>query len=92
MTRRHATARSGNRMSDPGSSPLRVFISYSHETSEHDRGVMDLANRLRADGVDCRLDQDQTSPTQGWPRWMLDQVRLADVVLTLDRGRLVSTN
>lgn len=35
----------------------RVFISYSHESSEHKRWVAELGSRLRQDGVDVILDQ-----------------------------------
>jgi hypothetical protein len=35
----------------------RVFISYSHDSIEHARLVLELAERLRADGVDAQLDQ-----------------------------------
>lgn len=34
----------------------RVFISYSHDSVEHKAFVLQLANRLRADGLDCQLD------------------------------------
>ena len=31
--------------------PERVFLSYSHESGEHDALVLSLAGQLRADGV-----------------------------------------
>ncbi len=36
--------------------PPRVFIGYSHDPPEHVDRVLDLADRLRAEGVDARLD------------------------------------
>ena len=37
--------------------PPRVFISYSHDTPAHQDRVLDLANRLRAHGIDASIDQ-----------------------------------
>jgi hypothetical protein len=39
--------------------PPIVLISYSHDTPAHVERVLALANRLRRDGIDCRLDQMQ---------------------------------
>jgi hypothetical protein len=69
-------------MTPPESVP-RVFISYSHDSSEHADRVLALANRLRAEGIDCHLDQYETSPPEGRPRWMLNQVEAADFVLVV---------
>jgi hypothetical protein len=33
----------------------RVFISYSHDSDLHRRRVLELAQRLAADGLDCAL-------------------------------------
>jgi Tol biopolymer transport system component len=60
----------------------RVFISYSHDSIEHAQHVLELAERLRKDGVDAQLDQYVAgTPSIGWPRWMLDQLDWADFVL-----------
>jgi hypothetical protein len=61
----------------------RVFISYSHDSPEHADRVLALAHRLRAEGIDCHLDQYETSPPEGWPRWMLNQVEASDFVLVV---------
>ncbi len=66
-----------------GSSPPEVFISYSHDSREHMERVLALSNRLRADGVDCHLDQYETSPPEGWPRWTVNQFEKADFVLVV---------
>lgn len=34
----------------------KIFISYSHDSQEHKRWVLDLATRLRSNGVDALLD------------------------------------
>lgn len=60
-----------------------VFISYSHDSVAHIERVLNLANRLRADGVDCVLDQYEECPPEGWPRWMDRKVRDAQFVLMI---------
>lgn len=62
-------------------SAIRVFISYSHDSEEHAERVLQLANRLRSDGVDAWIDQYETAPSRGWPKWMEDQVEQAKLVL-----------
>jgi hypothetical protein len=42
-----------------------VFISYSHDSPEHVDRVLAFANQLRRDGIDCTLDQYETSPPEG---------------------------
>src|SRR6266516_1092277 len=65
-------------------SPLRVFVSYSHDSPEHADRVLALADRLRQDGLDCILDKYLLgSPAEGWPRWMERQIRDADFVLMI---------
>jgi hypothetical protein len=52
-----------------------VFISYSHDTPEHSERVLQLANALRAHGVDAELDRYHLRPSRGWPRWCEEQLR-----------------
>src|SRR5512132_4180831 len=61
--------------------PPRVFISYSHDTVEHQDRVLDFADRLRAEGIDAEVDQYNTAPPEGWPLWCERQIKAADVVL-----------
>ncbi|OQX13491.1 MAG: hypothetical protein BWK73_11960 [Thiothrix lacustris] len=58
-----------------------VFISYSHDSDAHRERVLALSNRLRADGIDCDIDQYNPAPEQGWPRWMMQGIQQADYVL-----------
>jgi len=59
-----------------------LFISYSHDSEAHRDQVAALAQRLRVDGFDVRLDQFLNGgPDEGWHRWMLDQLDAADFVL-----------
>lgn len=61
----------------------KVFISYSHDSEEHKDQVFALCERLRSEGVDCHIDQYETSPPEGWPRWMRYRIREADFVLVV---------
>ena len=61
--------------------PPRVFVSYSHDSPEHDERVLALVHRLRREGVDAWLDRFESHPAQGWPRWMQGQIERADFVL-----------
>lgn len=42
-----------------------VFISYSHDNLKHAEKVLSLSNKLRTHGIDCVLDQYETSPPGG---------------------------
>lgn len=44
---------------------------------------MQLSNRLRTEGIGCNIDQYETSPHEGWPRWMTNQIEEADFVLVV---------
>ena len=58
-----------------------VFISYSHDSKEHQDRVLELSNKFRSQGIDCSLDQYEDSPPEGWPKWMDRQVKNSDFVL-----------
>src|SRR5258708_24842911 len=72
-----------NRPMASGSSPPRVFISYSHDSPEHEENVLALSNRLRADGIDAVIDQYEPFPPKGWTRWMSQQIEEARFVLAV---------
>jgi hypothetical protein len=55
--------------------PTKVFVSYSHDSDQHSQRVLALSNQLRKHGVDAALDQYETRPPQGWPRWCEEQLR-----------------
>lgn len=61
--------------------PPRVFVSYSHDSAEHQQRVLALADRLRADGIDAEIDQYHPAPPEGWPLWCERQIEAADFVL-----------
>ena len=45
--------------------------------------VLNLADRLRVDGVDADIDQYESSPPEGWPMWMDRQISEADFILVV---------
>jgi hypothetical protein len=60
----------------------RVFVSYSHDSTEHKDRVVRFIQRLRKDGIDAQIDQYVGGrPREGWPRWMLDKLDWAEFVL-----------
>jgi CHASE2 domain-containing sensor protein len=59
----------------------RVFISYSHDNPEHCDRVLELADRLRVDGIDASIDQYVQFPPEGWPVWCEAGIEKADFVL-----------
>jgi hypothetical protein len=61
----------------------KIFISCSHDSQEHRDHVLTLSDRLRADGIDCHIDQYEVSPPEGGPRWMVNQIEDADFVLVV---------
>lgn len=62
--------------------PIRVFISYDHESGSS-QGIDELVQFLRGDGLRVSLDKDLSAPPEGWPEWCERQILQADVVLIL---------
>lgn len=60
---------------------IKVFISYSHDSPEHENRVLELSDRLRDDGIDANIDQYQTNPPEGWQLWMEKEIRDSQFVL-----------
>ena len=67
-------------MSDKTSSP-KVFISYSHDSAEHAKKVLKLAEALKKYRICTIIDQDVKNPVEGWPKWMIKNIELSNVVL-----------
>jgi phospholipase C len=72
--------------SPPPTTSPKVFVSYSHDSPEHEDRVLGLVGRLRNDGIDALIDQYVPAPKDGWPVWMDLEMQKADFVL------LVCTN
>ena len=60
---------------------ISVFISYSHDSPQHEARVLVPADRLRTDGIDAMIDQYWTVPPEGWQLWMEKRIRDAKFVL-----------
>jgi tetratricopeptide (TPR) repeat protein len=64
--------------------PPKVFISYSHDSPEHEHRVLDLAERLvEKDGIDVSLDRFVNPPPASWPKWMSAEMKGADFILVV---------
>lgn len=48
----------------------KVFISYSHDSIKHKQWVLNLATRLRNNGIDAILDQFELKPGDDIPHFM----------------------
>lgn len=75
------TARGSDKRSFPKREALRVFISYTKTSAEHQAWVKELATHLRQNGVDARLDIWHLRPGMDLPQWMCNELDLADRVL-----------
>ncbi|MEC6795513.1 toll/interleukin-1 receptor domain-containing protein [Photobacterium sp. S4TG1] len=67
----------------------KVFISYSHDTQEHKKWVLDLATRLRNSGIDAIIDQWELGPGDDLPHFMETHLASADRVLMICTSRYV---
>ena len=65
------------------SKPPQVFISYSWESQPHRDWVRYLAEKLRRNGVDARLDQWTVKPGGSFTHFMEAEVAEADYVLVV---------
>ena len=63
--------------------PPRVFISYSHDSSDHKRWVLEFATTIRERGVDAILDQWALRPGDDLPHFMETHLDTADYVLMI---------
>jgi hypothetical protein len=73
-TRRSEQAASSGR-------PVRVFVSYAHDSERHKSQVLAFCELLRRNGIDADLDQWNTGQRQNWYAWMITQVTDADYVI-----------
>jgi tetratricopeptide (TPR) repeat protein len=66
-------------------SPARpkVFISYSHDSKQHEERVLKLAYHLADDGIEVALDRFVNPPPASWPRWMEEQMNPADYIVVV---------
>jgi hypothetical protein len=63
--------------------PSKVFIQYAHVDEPYRKLALELAGRLRSDGVVAMIDFYDPNPKEGWITWMEKQLREANYVLIL---------
>ena len=61
----------------------KVFISYSHDSQEHKKWVLDFATRLRNTGIDAILDQWELKPGDDLPHFMETHLAKSDYILMI---------
>jgi TIR domain len=60
-----------------------VFISYSWDNDEHKKWVLDLANKLCADGIDVILDRYYLKPGVNLPHFVEKNISSADRIIII---------
>jgi hypothetical protein len=68
----------------------KVFISYSHDSIEHKKWILELATRLRNNGIDAIIDQWALKPGDDLPHFMETQLAAADKVLMVCSEKYVT--
>lgn len=69
--------------------PPKVFISYSHDSAEHKKWVLDFATTLRNRGVDAVLDQWDLKPGEDLPVFMEQNLETCDYAIMICTKRYV---
>lgn len=70
--------------------PPRVFISYSHDSADHKKWVLDFATTLRSRGIDAVLDQWDLKPGDDLPEFMEQNLTAADYAIMVCTKRYVA--
>ena len=70
----------------------KVFISYAHKNQAYEDKVLELANRLRSEGIDAMIDQYEEAPPEGWPRWMEHQIMESEFVLVYVKKHIIKNS
>ena len=68
----------------------KVFVSYSHDSQDHKKWVLDLSTRLRNNGVDAIIDQWELKPGDDLPHFMETHLANSDYVLMICTDRYVT--
>jgi hypothetical protein len=53
---------------------ITALASYAHGDADSNKGVLDVVQQLRSDGIDCWSDHFVPFPREGWPLWMERQL------------------
>lgn len=68
----------------------KVFISYSHDSIEHKKWVLDLATRTRNNGIDSILDLWELKPGDDLPHFMETNLNSSDKIIMICTERYVN--
>ncbi|WP_204273572.1 toll/interleukin-1 receptor domain-containing protein [Draconibacterium mangrovi] len=61
----------------------RVFLSYSHDSMEHKKWILDLATKLRTNGIDAIIDQWELKAGDDIPSFMENNLQSSDYILMI---------
>jgi len=67
----------------------KAFISYSHDTLEHKKWVLELGTRLRNNGIDAILDQFELQPGADIPHFMETNLATSNKILMICTDKYV---
>jgi hypothetical protein len=67
----------------------KAFISYSHDTQQHKKWTLELATRLRNNGIDAILDQWELQPGADLPHFMETHLSSADKIIMICTDKYV---
>lgn len=68
----------------------KVFISYSHDSLDHKKWCLELAIRLRNNGIDALIDQFELKPGDDVPHFMETNLSNADKIIMVCTERYVN--
>jgi hypothetical protein len=68
----------------------KVFISYSHDSQDHKKWVLQFATRLRSSGIDAVLDQWDLKPGDDLTHFMETHLSQSDRVIMVCSARYVN--
>jgi hypothetical protein len=59
----------------------KVFISYSHDSFSHKKWILELATRMRNNGIDAIIDQWELQPGDDLPHFMETHLSKSDKII-----------
>ncbi|MGW4057939.1 toll/interleukin-1 receptor domain-containing protein [Amycolatopsis sp. NPDC004747] len=71
----------------PRSDPVRVFVSYTHDSPEHKDQVLAFSEFLVENSIDVTLDRWHLAHRQDWYTWAIDGIENADHVIVVASAR-----
>ncbi|MGW3965489.1 toll/interleukin-1 receptor domain-containing protein [Amycolatopsis sp. NPDC005003] len=71
----------------PRSVPVRVFVSYAHDSAEHKDQVLAFSEFLVENRIDVTLDRWHLAHRQDWYTWAIESIENADYVIAVASPR-----